>query len=205
MNDQATPVPATRLGRLTPGQRETVFAHCGARPASEGVLWLRSKFNFQISERSLRRWLQLERGKRAHPPNLDRLGRVKEQAAFIRDLLSSSAGITLASSILIAQTAFEELLKPPEDRDEKRLTECMRFALQAWAQEIKDKAVDLNISRFQFDAAKAAMREQKELQKISEENCDESEKIEKVIELLFGKRPAVTDLGLSPEDLEVPA
>jgi hypothetical protein len=71
----------------------------------------------------------------------------------------------------------------------------MQLAIKARDQEIREQTVMLQARRFYFDASKAVLREADKLEEINKGPGDEREKIDKIILLLFGERPDVTDFG----------
>jgi hypothetical protein len=167
--------------------------HCETVSIQDGVLWLKTEFNLQTSSSALSTWLRRERARRSMAERMERLLLAREQALLVGRTVGNATGITAANSVLISQAVFEEMQKEPILRDQKKLTELMRLCLAARDQEIKEKVLALNHSRFQFNASKAALQHAKKLQEITEGGGDEREKIEKVMVLLFGEEPTGAD------------
>jgi len=189
------------MSKLTPEQQEAAWLHCEYVSLPEGVLWLKSQFNLTTSRSALSNWLRRRRAKNSLDACFNRLLDTREQALLIGKLFRSATKITVANSVLISQAAFEELQKKSEDRDDAKISTLMRLALQAKEQEIKEKVVALQAHRLQFDAAKVVHRKFKELKDIDDGDGDEATKIEKVMLLLFGERPDVTDFSEVGPDL----
>lgn len=130
------------------------------------------------------------RGKPApEQQQLDKLRDASNFATLVGKAVGTATEINEANSVLISQIVFEEMRKPAGERDEERLVAYMKLALQAWAQVLRSRAVDLGYNRFKFDAAKRARECVKELREIDEGDGDEREKIEKAMVVLFGPKP----------------
>jgi len=108
-------------------------------------------------------------------------------------LVGAAVGIaremTEANITLVAQAAFEEFLKAPEERDAKLLAKYMALALRARDLELKGSADQLAREKHYYNLAKKSLEYVKQLKAINDSDDDEREKIEKVMVLLFGEKP----------------
>jgi hypothetical protein len=123
-----------------------------------------------------------------HQQFLERLQRIednRDRASLVNQVCQGSDAMTEANAALFAQAIFEEFNKPAEEQDEKRLVQYMSVALKA-------RSVDLAYERFNFDAAKRAIKCAAQLQEINVGAGGEDEKIQKAITVLFGERPQNT-------------
>jgi hypothetical protein len=196
--DYSKPNSNARMSRLTLDQRDSAFLHCETVSIKNGVLWLKTEFNLETSSSALSTWLRRERARRSMADRRQRLLLTKDQARIVGKVFQSATSITVANSVLISEAVFEEMQLDPGLRDQKKLIELMRLALAARDQEIKESALALNIDRFRFNGSKAALKYRKELKEIGESDEDETEKIKKVILLLFGEEPTGIDTPSAP-------
>jgi hypothetical protein len=146
------------------------------------VQWLKEEKRIELSTQALGNWLRMKGNEKAYVATLERIRDNSHRATLVTNVFGAAASLTDASNVMIAQVVFEELNKKPEERDEKRLAQFMKLALQG-------RSVSLARERFQFDAAKRAREHAAELQEINEGEGDETEKLEKAMILLFGEEP----------------
>jgi hypothetical protein len=178
------------LNRLTPEQQDEVMAQCESLTLLEGIAWLNTQFNIELSDRALSRWMTRKRKEATASTRLIDIKTARVHSRLIMKATESATEITAANVVLIAQAAQDELMKEAKERDETRLAKYMSVALRARDQEMRNIALSLAETRFRFDASKAALREAARLQEINQGPEDEQEKIEKVMLLLFGPEPA---------------
>jgi hypothetical protein len=175
--------PDCILGMLTKEQQEVIEAHCTKLKVEEGAEWLRNEMKIEVSGNALATWLRKRQAEKAFAARLEEIRKSSECATLVANEVGAAAVLTEANIVLIAQVVFEELNKKPEERDEKRMAQYMKLALQG-------RSVSLAYDKFYFDAAKTAEERASELQAIREGDGDEREKLDKVIEILFGVKPA---------------
>jgi len=140
---------------LTAAQKEAAYAHCQTASLRDAVLWLRQKFNIQISKTALARWLQRQRIERLMVADLTDIRDHHEAAALIKDAAETSTPLTIANSVLFANAVFKEFRKPDGQRDENRMIRYMNLALTARDLEIRARSVELACERLHFTAATA--------------------------------------------------
>jgi len=175
---------------LSEEQQTAVFEHCDALSFEEGAKWIAAKFGITVRPQTLGEWLRKERIHRPIREWLQSIEDDRDRATLIANVVGAAAAITEANIVLIAQAIFEQLRKPPEERDEKLLAKYMSLALKARGQNLQSRSIDLNSDKFQFDVAKRAKECAAQLQQIDSEEGDEREKIEKAIVVLFGEAPS---------------
>ena len=119
-----------------------------------------------------------------------RIEAARETADAIRADLEKSAPLTSASAIqLISQKTFE--LAAAHACDAKELYLLTRLMLDARGQDLKQQALSLEREKFQFDAAKAALKELPRLREIaSDSGMNEMDKLNQARLALFGATPA---------------
>ena len=188
--------PDCVLGMLKGDQQERIEKHCEEVTLEEGVRWLAEEMKLAVSPNALGIWLRRRRNEKEYSGTLEAIQDNSDRATLVGNVVGAAAALTEANVVMLAQAVFEEFNKKPEKRDEKRLTQYMKLALHG-------RSVSLAFDRFHFDAAKRASECAEELHAIHEGEADESEKIEKVIELLFGPRP--TNTTFQPEADEAAA
>jgi hypothetical protein len=128
-----------------------------------------------------------QRGNRSVAARLEQIRQARDQAMLIGNVVGTATDITDANIVLIAQAVFEELLKPPEERNETKLAQYMSLGIKVKDQNLKARAGDLAFERFHFDAARKSLAFASQLQRINEGTADERAKIEEAMVLLFGK------------------
>jgi len=175
--------PDCKLGVLPPEQQEAIFAHCESVTLQEGARWLVEEHHIRLCTHNLGVWLRKRRILNSVAPRLDAIRDARDRAMLIGSVIGSSTEITDVNSALISQAVFEEFMKPAGERDEKQLIQYMKLALSARVSELASE-------RFRFDIAKKATEHTDKLQEIKRGGGDEREKIEKAIEVLFGKEPS---------------
>lgn len=194
MNDNTNSRSRSALGTLDAAQRDAVVAYCAHASLADALRWLEAQFGIKIASTStLGRWLQKQRILKSIESQLALISDDSERATLIGKLVGAATALTDANIVLVAQAVFEELRKPAEERDEKRLAQYMTFAIRVRAQNITARSVDLAYERHRFNAAKRAMQVAADLQQINQGGGDEREKIEKAIVLLFGEEPGGFD------------
>jgi hypothetical protein len=177
----------SRLSQLTAEQQDDVIAHCESITLADGVSWLKAKFSLTLSEMALSRWLRKHRAHRSVAARLEQIQHARDQATLIGKVVGAATDITGANVVLIAQAVFDELVKPPDERDEAKLAQYMSLAIKVNEQNLKARAGELAFQRFHFDSAKKALGFASQLQRISESGADERAKVEQAMVLLFGK------------------
>jgi hypothetical protein len=182
-----------QLDRLTAEQQEHVYAHCKELRLRDGVAWLKEQFAISLAESSLRLWLRKERVRRDIAARLDKISDARDGARLISAAIGSAKEITEANLVLLAQAAFEEFLKEPEQRNAKLLGEYMAFALRARDLELRGSANELAREKHYYDLAKKSLEYVEQLKGINDSDDDERAKIDKAMVLLFGERPEITD------------
>jgi len=177
----------SRIGQLTAEEQDEVIAHCDSIKLGDSVDWLKGRFDITITETALSKWLKKKRVERLVATRLDEIRQARDQAMLIGKVVGTATEITDANIALIAQAVFEELVKPPEERDETKLAKYMALAIQLKNQHLKGRAGDLAYERFHFEAARKALAFSGQLKRITESGGDERAKIEEAMVLLFGK------------------
>jgi hypothetical protein len=102
---------------------------------------------------------------------------------MLEGVAGAAGAFTGANCALIGQVAFEELMKKDGQCDEKRFIRYMTLLL-------KGQNLALEYEQFRCNAAKRACKYVAGLQQINAGPGDEDEKLQKAIELLFGKEPS---------------
>jgi hypothetical protein len=177
----------SRLSQLTAEQQDDVITHCESIKLEDGVAWLKATFNLTLSEMGLSRWLRKHRALRSVAARLQQIQDARDQATLIGKVVGAATDITDANVVLIAQAVFEELLKPPSERDEVKLSHYMALGIKVNEQNLKTRAGNLAYQRFHFDVGRKALAFASQLQRINESGVDERAKIEEAMVLLFGK------------------
>jgi hypothetical protein len=204
MNDKTNSRSKSPLGGLDAAQRDALAEYCAHASLADGLRWLEAQFGIKIASTStLSRWLHKHRILKSIESQLALISDDSERATLIGKLVGAAAALTDANIVLVAQAVFEELRKPAEERDEKRLAQYMTFAIRARAQNLTARSVDLAYERHRFNAAKRAMELAADLQQINQGGGDEREKIEKAIVLLFGEAPDGFGSDGTPADASV--
>ena len=177
----------SRLSQLTAEQQDEVITHCESLKLEDGVSWLKASFNLTLGKMALSRWLRKHRARRSVAARLQQIQDARDQATLIGKVVGAATEITGANIVLIAQAVFDELVKPPAERDEAKLSQYMALAIKVNEQNLKARAGNLAFQRFHFDAAKKALSFVSQLQHINESGADERAKVEEAMVLLFGK------------------
>jgi len=185
--------PGKQLDQLSTQQQEQVFTHCDAIELCDGVAWLKTEFDITLTEAGLQMWLREERLRPGMQPRLDKIGEARDGARLISKVLGCAGEITEANVVMLAQAAFEEFLKKPEERDSKLLAEYMVLALRARDLDLKGSANRLAREKHYYDLARKSLAYVEKLKSINDSAGDERAKVNRAIVLLFGERPDITD------------
>jgi hypothetical protein len=152
------PAPRKKLGRLNaldPIDQDLVFSHCERADVTleEGAEWIATTYNVAISVQALSVWLRHRRVENSTAHRLERIRDNQAAATLLGKVIGSSSDVDEVNIKLIQQAIFEELQKPPDDRNEKRLTEYVDLGLKAANNQLKKRNLDLEVDKF-----KAAIR-----------------------------------------------
>ena len=188
--------PESRFNSLTQAQKDAAFEWCESASIRQGVLWLKDQFNLKVSRSVLGAWLRQQRALRSMASEVSRLRDIHDRASVIGNVVGTATPITLANSVLFAKAVFEEFNKPEDQRNQDLMVHYMELALTAREQELKASALELGFTRFQFNAARTALKHAAAPQSINASPEDERARIEAAVTLLFGKPPHMPELTL---------
>lgn len=157
--------------------------------------WLVSKYELEISRDSISRWLISER-QLADQAKFERmlmdLQGASDRAGQIADAVGDAAQMHEANVALLSQA----LLAAQQSGDPAQIKFAvggLSFLLDSVAKSRKADADVLSAKvardRFQFDAAKQALKHAAELQEINKTTGSEREKVEQALLVLFGEKP----------------
>jgi hypothetical protein len=179
------------LNTLDDIDQDLVFSHC--EPASvtleDGIEWIKETYSVEIKKSALSDWLRKRRIEHSQSARFDKIREDKACATMMGKVFGTALELASGNVKMIQQAIFEELQKPIGERAEKRLGLYMDLAIKARAQEIKQQALALDKDRFQFNAARSALKAAAQLQQINQTGGDERSKIEQASLLLFGEDP----------------
>ena len=176
------------MQHLSQEQKDATFAHCQTVRIVDGVRWIKEHLNIRIGKSALGSWLQQERVRRPMLPVLAEIRDNQQGASFVSEA-GAPTPLTVANSLLFANAVFKEFNKPEAERDENRLIRYMDLALKARDLEIRASAVQLSYERLRLEASKKAGGSAGEAPMPGEGTCDDREKTEKAMRLLFGEPP----------------
>jgi hypothetical protein len=189
-----------QLDKLTEEQQEQVFDHCYGIRLRDGAAWLKAEFGITLAESKLLLWLREERVRRTLEAQLDKIRDARDGAKLIAGAIGTASEITDANLVLVAQAAFEEFLKKPEERNAKLLGDYMALALRARDLELRGSANQLAREKHYYDLAKKSLEYVEQLKGINDSVDEERVKIDKAMVLLFGEQPEITDFrAVGPE------
>lgn len=191
------------LGKLDPAQQDLVFAQCEKMKLEDGVRWLKAEFDLALNESTLSRWLTKIRNDQAFS---DLLGEIRADAARA-DLVAESLGDVgrmNESNIKMLSQALFAAQRTGDTKAVSRAVIGLSMIVEALA---KDKSSTASVisaetsrSRFQFDAAKAALAAAADLQEIQRSTGSEREKVDRAIARLFGAKPQAPNSGKEGQD-----
>ena len=190
-NPSSTPArrPKKSLKRLKAGQKEEILEHCGNMAPKDARDWIKLKFGIETTESNLGAWFGREQTLRSIGARLDQIRATRDGVKLMSEAFGWATDLTEASILMLAQAAFEELLKEPEKRDPQVVSRYMSLALRARELGLKGSAHELAREKHYYDLARRSLAYAAELKSINDSYDDERDKIERAMVVLFGVRP----------------
>jgi hypothetical protein len=180
------------LNRLTEEQRDRVFTQCEPMALEGAVRWLKAEFYVTISPGRLSKWLAQERTERNFMARMEAMRESSRRAGYVAQQVGDAQEMTESNIALLSQALFDAQCSG--DRKEMKAAAFnLSMVIEAMAKDRKSKADALSAEtgrdKFQFDAAKSALKHAAELQTINQSAGSEREKVDRAVERLFGRRP----------------
>lgn len=183
------------LHKLKEEEQEEAFIYVEAHTLAEAKTWLHSRFGIMLNGSSISTWATRKRTEKANFEFHRLLGEIKTDAAranLLEQKLGDLSPIRRANVNLLSQELFRALVDQNENRT-KRSARLLAPLIEALAKQNSAEAALVRATvaraRFQFDAAKAALRSLTDLQEVIRLPLDEKEMCERVVKLLFGDKP----------------
>lgn len=182
----------SRLDALSAEAQEAVFAFCEKSNLDKGVDWLRAEFDIEISKTRLGVWLEKQRADHDFAEMLGSLRAESGRAEIVARTVGDAQQMTESNVALLSRALFEaQRLGKPEAI--KRAVFGLSMVIEAMAKDRKSKAdvmtANTQREKFEFDAAKLALKHAAALQKINEGSGDERAKVAQAMLKLFGPAP----------------
>lgn len=178
------------LDKLPPNQRATLegWLFTDNLSYTDAVKKLWEDFNVRVAPSSLSSFWQECSQRRM----LSEIATSSQDAHLVVDAIKANAGeMSKATSALIARIAFEESRKGGGKMNREMIVDLTRLAMKERELAIKEAELSLAREKFEFDAAKAALKELPALRKIASDNSlNDQDKLTQVRLRLFGSAPA---------------
>lgn len=186
------------LDDLSPEQREAVFAYCERVSLEKGIAWLKAEFDIEVSDSTLSKWLGKVRHEKKFATRLDQIAVANQRAGVVATTIGDALQLSQANILMLNQALMDAQIAG-DDKAVKKAILPLVMLIEAVA---KNKKADADVqdaetarSKFQFDAAKAALAAAADLQEISRSKGSEREKVERAVKRLFGEKPAHVLVG----------
>lgn len=182
----------SKLDALRSKQQDAVFEHCETVKLVDGVRWLKSEFDIEISINRLSKWLEKTRNDRQFAELLSDIRSDSERSELVAQALGDVGRLNESNIKMLSQALFAAQ-RTGNVKAVKNAVFGLSMVVEALA---KDRTANANVisaetarDRFQFDAAKKALANAAELQDIQRSKGSEREKVERAVQRLFGKKP----------------
>ena len=178
--------------------REAVFAFLEANTLEATQRLLKAEYDIERSIAAIGAWAEARRAQAKFNGFLEKIRTSKERAGEVAQAVGSVSDLTEANVALLAQGLLDaQLAEDPALK--KEAAGLIFFALGGLA---KNKDADAKMlaaktahRKFEFDAAKAALKHAGKLQEIAKSAGSDHEQVGQAVELMFGKPPAPGEAG----------
>ncbi len=181
--------------QIAPAQRDEVYAYIERHTLNEAQAWLIEHFNIELSTTAIGRWAEKRRRAKADFAFANLLRDIKadqEQAVELSNEVGQATEMADANVVMLSQALFEAK-RSGNPAALKNAAKLFSMVLESVA---KSKTAQANLiaaetgrDKFQYDAAKSALANAAELQRINQGSGDEDAKVERAIISLFGRNP----------------
>jgi hypothetical protein len=188
-----------KLDALTEAQRGLLYAKSQGldeqpvHTIAALVKWLDAEFAITISASALSTWLARRRSEHLFADRLERIRAASARAERMAGEVSRRAEMTNASVTMLS-AALQDALLDEDTASAKSSAKLLASLLEATA---KEKAAEAAIAssklaaqKFQFDAAKAALKHAESLQQVAKSSATDREKLQQGVRILFGEKAA---------------
>lgn len=156
---------------------------------------LKAEYKIDVSINTIGRWLEKVRKGKADNAFYRLIGEIKDDSnraeTFAKEI-GSKQKLVDATVVMLAQMLF----RARRSNDPAAMKQSAQLLSTIIGAVSSEKAATASVisaetqrSRFQFDAAKAALANAAELQTIQKSKGSEREKVERAVTTLFGKKP----------------
>lgn len=201
------PKPKSQLGKLPQDVQEKVFLFVEGGTLAKAQAWLRDEWELDLSASTISRWATKYRTDKASAEfqlRLIELTAARNSAVEMKRQLGDLGVINEANLGLLSQAFLNAQIS-----GDTKTIKALGFLFTATMDSVSklrraDAAVADSITsqqKFQFDAAKIALKHAAKLQEINKSTATEKEKVERAVIHMFGTKPEglVTD---APEEVQ---
>jgi len=182
----------SKLDQLAPNEQESVFTECEKKKLADGVRWLKDEFDIEISANRLSKWLEKRRNDNTFSELLAEIRADADRSDQVAEALGDVGKLNESNIKMLSQALFSAQ-RTGNTKAVKNAVFGLSMIVEALAKERASTAsvitAETSRNRFQFDAAKLALKHAAELQDIQKSSGSEREKVERAVETLFGKKP----------------
>ncbi|MEW6307080.1 MAG: hypothetical protein AB1705_26755 [Verrucomicrobiota bacterium] len=172
------------MANYTPEQQAKILEWFKNHTYPELIKRIQQEFGRKISEKSLRTFFDQSAFNREFSVFATSANKANQVVEHFR---KNPTDVYAAILQMVGQIAFELSLHSKEV-SAKELAELTRIALNVREYELRERKLDLERERFEFEAARALLAQMPRLRQVAQSNAlDDDEKLQRVREMLFGK------------------